>query len=294
MKDITHFKIGGVPEHFNLPWHIAINEGHFAKHQLAVSWQDFPGGTGAMTKALRAGDIDIAVLLTEGIIADIVKGNPSTIVQIYIQTPLVWGIYSGGKQAIDTEADLKHQKFAISRMGSGSHLMAYVAAEARGWNPQADMEFEIVGNMTGARAALKENRAQGFMWEKFMTQPLVDSGEFKKVGEFPTPWPCFVVAVRNDVLHQFGPQIGHLLDVIRQVGHTFKNDPETPALIAKRYHLQAEDAATWLSATEWATSEEVPYAMLEKIQGHLLKLGIIDKTIPADELACVTCIDEEE
>lgn len=294
MNNKTHFKIGGVPEHFNLPWHIAIKEGHFAKQNLAVTWQDFPGGTGAMTKALRSGDIDIAVLLTEGIIADIVKGNPSTIVQIYIQTPLTWGIYTAGNNTIKSEEDLKHQKFAISRNGSGSHLMAYVAAQARGWNPQEDMDFEIVGNMDGARVALKENRAQGFMWEKFMTQPLVDSGEFKKVGEFPTPWPCFVVAVRNEVLTTSGPEIGNLLDVIRQVGHAFKQNPETPKMIAEHYKLQEEDATEWLKGTEWASTEEVPFEMLEKVQSHLLELGIIETTISSDELACVTCIDEEE
>ncbi len=31
-------RVGGVPEHFNLPWHIAIERGLFAKHGVDVEW----------------------------------------------------------------------------------------------------------------------------------------------------------------------------------------------------------------------------------------------------------------
>lgn len=55
MKNI---RIGGVPEHFNLPWHLALEEGLFLKAGVSVEWIDFPEGTGAMNKALRAKEID--------------------------------------------------------------------------------------------------------------------------------------------------------------------------------------------------------------------------------------------
>ena len=46
-------RIGGVPEHFNLPWHLAIEDGMFAHHGIDLEWIMFPEGTGAMNKALR-------------------------------------------------------------------------------------------------------------------------------------------------------------------------------------------------------------------------------------------------
>ena len=49
----THFKVGGVPEHFNFPWIKAIEEGRFEKNNISISWKDYFGGTGGMTKALR-------------------------------------------------------------------------------------------------------------------------------------------------------------------------------------------------------------------------------------------------
>ena len=39
-----------------------------------------------MCQMLRDGEADMAVILTEGIVKDIVAGNPSKIVQIYVQS----------------------------------------------------------------------------------------------------------------------------------------------------------------------------------------------------------------
>ena len=93
MKSI---KIAGVPEHFNLPWHLAIENGDFEKENIDLQWTDVPEGTGKMCQMLRDGSTDIAVILTEGIVKDIVAGNPSKIVQVYVESPLVWANVSLG------------------------------------------------------------------------------------------------------------------------------------------------------------------------------------------------------
>ena len=64
-------RIGGVPEHFNLPIHLAREHGSFEKRGINLEWTTFKGGTGQMTKALRDKEVDACILLTEGIIADI-------------------------------------------------------------------------------------------------------------------------------------------------------------------------------------------------------------------------------
>ena len=77
------------------------------------------------TKALNDGTTDIAVLLTEGIVKDIATGGSSKIVGIYVQSPLCWGIHTGAQQEDITDvASLKGKVWAVSRMTSGSHLMA--------------------------------------------------------------------------------------------------------------------------------------------------------------------------
>ena len=60
--------------------------------------------------------------------------------------------------------------------------MAMVDAQQRGWQPE-NVKFEIVGDLEGARRALADGRADVFMWEKFTTKHLVDSGEWRRVGE---------------------------------------------------------------------------------------------------------------
>ena len=81
---MTNLKVGGVPEHFNYPWYITLKNKEYNKHNINLRWQDYPGGTGQMCKALREGSVDIAIVLTEGIIKDIADGNPSKIVQTFV------------------------------------------------------------------------------------------------------------------------------------------------------------------------------------------------------------------
>src|SRR5690606_27747475 len=119
-----------------------------------LRWHDYPGGTGAMSKALRKGDIDIAVILTEGIIKDIIEGNPSKIVQTFVETPLIWGIHVGANSPHQSLNDIKGTKAAISRYGSGSHLMAYINAQNNNWDTTKDLHFEVVKNLEGAVEAL--------------------------------------------------------------------------------------------------------------------------------------------
>jgi len=92
---MLNIKVGGVPEHFNYPWHLSLKNNEYTKNNINLSWQNFPGGTGAMCKALRDKEIDIAIVLTEGIIKDIINGNPSKITQTFVKSPLVWGIHVG-------------------------------------------------------------------------------------------------------------------------------------------------------------------------------------------------------
>lgn len=50
-----------------------------------------------MTEALRTGELDLAILLTEGFISAAAKGLKAKIVKEYITSPLGWGIFTGAK-----------------------------------------------------------------------------------------------------------------------------------------------------------------------------------------------------
>ena len=114
----TKIRLGGVPEHFNLPIHLAYQGGEFAKRGVDLEWITYKGGTGEMTKALREGKVDACVLLTEGIIKDIIAGNKCKIISLYVNTPLIWGIHTGAKNELKHHDEIFDKRIAISRFGS--------------------------------------------------------------------------------------------------------------------------------------------------------------------------------
>ncbi|MGL2964415.1 substrate-binding domain-containing protein [Flavobacterium sp. RSB2_4_14] len=268
-------KIVGVPEHFNLPWHMCIDNGEFEQVGIDLQWTDIPEGTGKMCQMLRDGETDIAVILTEGIVKDIVGGNPSSIVQVYVESPLIWGIHVAANSKYQTLADLENTKVAISRYGSGSHLMAYVNAQNQNWDTN-NLQFEIVNTIDGAIEALTNGAADYFMWERFMTKPLVDKGIFRRVADCPTPWPCFVIAVRNEFLEHNKQTLSLIIDIINNTTTEFKEIPSIDRTLASKYHQQLQDIQEWLSLTKWS-QKTLDEKVLNKIQNQLFDLKIIDK-----------------
>ena len=274
---MTTIKIAGVPEHFNLPWHLAIENSDFNANEINLQWTDIPEGTGKLCQMLRNGETDIAVILTEGILKDIAAGNASKIVQIYVESSLIWGIHVAAKSNYYELSDLENKKVAISRLGSGSQLMAFVNANNQGWKSDS-LTFEIVNTIDGAVAALTNGTADYFMWERFMTKPLVDSGVFRKIGDCPTPWPCFVIAVRDEILNKHPKIVSKILEIINSKTATFKKIPSIDAVLAAKYYQKIEDIQEWLQLTTWSQSN-LSEAQFETIQNQLFDLEITDKKI---------------
>ncbi len=268
-------KIVGVPEHFNLPWHLCIENNEFEAENIVLQWTNIPEGTGKMCQMLRDSDTDIAVILTEGITKEIVARNDCSIVQVYVKSPLIWGIHVAANSKYHTISDLENTKIAISRLGSGSQLMAFVNAKNQGWKTD-NLEFEIVNTIDGAVESLTSGKSDYFMWESFMTKPLVDAKIFRKLADCPTPWPCFVIAVRNEILEKHLKTIRKILDIINKKTTEFKQIENIDKILSKRYNLKIEDIRKWLSITEWS-QENLDEKTLNKIQNQLFELKIIDK-----------------
>jgi ABC-type nitrate/sulfonate/bicarbonate transport system substrate-binding protein len=275
-------KIAGVPEHFNLPWHMCIEDGEFEAVGIDLEWTDVPEGTGKMCQMLRDRETDIAVILTEGIIKDIAAGNPTKIVQVYVQSPLIWGIHVAVNSDYKMLSDLENKKVAISRMGSGSHLMSIVNAQKQNWNTK-NLQFEIVNTIDGAVESLTSGTADYFMWERFMTQPLVDQGIFRRIADCPTPWPCFVIAVQNEILEENPRVIEQILEIINTTTEEFKMIPSIDRTLAAKYNQKIEAIQEWLQLTRWS-QKQMNTATLNKIMEQLLRLQLIDKMLPSDSV----------
>lgn len=268
-------KIGGVPEHFNLPWRLAMEEGDMASENISLHWEDMAGGTGQMIRGLENKSIDVAVLLTEGITKAILQGLDAKILQVYVTTPLHWGIHTGiHDKSIQRVEELEGKTFAISRQGSGSELMAYVLADQKGWDT-SKLRFNSVGDIYGLLWAVDHNEASAFLWEKFTTKPLVDQGKCKYIDEVVTPWPCFVVAVRTEIAEKYSEQLQTMLNVVNKKAETIKNHEGTPGMLSWRYGQKLEDVKKWLEQTDWNYTGESYDADFKNVIKYLLKLNLI-------------------
>ena len=276
-------RIGGVPEHFNYAWYIGLKKNAFKAQGIDLRWVDCPGGTGQMTEALKQNSIDMAIVLTEGIIKAISDGISTKIVQTFVESPLIWGVHVATGSNYTKASELKNTQAAISRMGSGSHLMAYLQAEKLGWNTTRELHFKIIKNLEGGVKALRESEADYFLWEKYTTKPLVDSGVFRRIGECPTPWPCFVIGATDSFIENETFTLKSILETINSITKEFKNIAGIDKILSKRYGQKREDVQAWLAQTEWS-QKNIQKETLENVQNKLLELKLISQKLDINQL----------
>ncbi len=272
----------GVPEHFNLPWHMAMEENLFENRGIELIWTDIPEGTGRMCQMLAANEADIAIILTEGIVKSISDGAPVKIVQEFISTPLQWGIHVAANSTIKNTKELEGKIAAISRYGSGSHLISYVNAQYNDWD-HSELKFQIINNLDGAVDALTNGKADYFLWEHFTTKPIVDKGIFRRLGDCPTPWPCFVIAVTASFLAKEHSTLNHILEIINNYTKEFKQIPSIDRTLANRYEQQLDDIQEWLSITAWS-QQQIDRNTIDLVSKTLKELGRIEEIVPIDKI----------
>lgn len=229
-----------------------------------------------MIRGLETGSIDIAVLLTEGITKAILQGLDAKILQVYVTTPIHWGIHVPYHSDITSVDQLEGKTFAISREGSGSHLMSYVKASQEGWDV-SKLKFNVVGDIYGGLWALKSNESQAFLWEKYTTHPFTEQKKCRYIDEVVTPWPCFVIAVRKSIYFEYREKLEAVCSIVNARAKELKRDSEAVDLICWRYNLRPGQVGNWLEETDWNyEGSEYPSAF-EKAISYLFKLGLLQK-----------------
>jgi len=173
MASANPVRIGYVPEHYLLPLHLANRNSLFP---FPVELTPCPSGTGQMISLLREDKIDLAIGLTEGWVAGLLtpEGKQQrgySIVGSWVENPLRWSIVTGkGREELSSVKDLLEGgvakgkvKVGVSRMGSGSHVMAFVLAQREGWDTEKEVEFEVLGPFKELRDGVNEGKADFFM-----------------------------------------------------------------------------------------------------------------------------------
>jgi len=223
-------KIGYVREHFATPLlqYYAEQPKDNAGKSTIFELDETGDGTGKLIKNLKAGEIDIAVGLTESLIKGIVDGSKEgseayKIVGLYVTSPLRWAVITGNaggkpkhKDISELDAIAKSPegkiRVGISRPGSGSQNMAYVLAHNRGW-PADKLEWIENGKVDPLMASVNApkgdaNATDIFMWEWITTRAAArpegatghDNLKVHFVDEVLTPWPSWLIVASTKTI----------------------------------------------------------------------------------------------
>ena len=283
---MTTLRIAGVPEHFNLPWQLGLERRAFLRAGIDVQWRTVPQGTGAMCDLLRADEVDLAVLVTEGAVRDIVNGSSNRIVSNYVDTPLTWGVHISAKSELRSPKDLKNVPFAISRFNSGSHLMAMSYAQQNGWQP-TEKDFIIVNDLQGALDRMATGEPMVFLWEQSTTAHWVEQEVLRRVDAVRPAWPCFMVVARNEVLASSTDVVRRLLRVLHDQARGLMEKKNVADTIAQRYSMSVNTAAEWFTSVRWNTTGTVNTQALQAVSDRLHSVGAIDHALTPEELAAM-------
>jgi hypothetical protein len=159
-------------------------------------------------------------------------------------------------------------------------------AHTRGFDV-TNLQYEIVKNLEGGIEALTNRTANYFLWEHFTTKPYVDGGIFRRVHSNTTPWPCFVMAVRDEILEDQGDDIKQIIKVINKQLKLFKEPLENNDLIelfSERYQQKTEDIKEWLAITQWNRKKTISKKLINTIQNKLGQFNVIENEVQANHL----------
>ncbi|BEI81260.1 hypothetical protein CcaverHIS002_0204200 [Cutaneotrichosporon cavernicola] len=269
-------RVGWHREHFLSPLLQLVAEDAGKSLQLV----ECPGGTGDMQVKLKNGEIDVCIALTDALIAGLANGKTDyKLVGRYISSSLRWAITTG-KDSKYTEVDqLKGTTFGISRLGSGSQVMASVLSLQQGWGPDEQPKFQVNGQFKPLRDSVNAGDTSVFLWEWFTTKPYVDSGEVRFIGSVYTPWPCWSIAAapaaNKEAVKTFLSKLQpHVIDFDSEASRA------GPAIdfVEKTFGQQRTDVEEWLKTVKWEHRlAEVSEAVVRKTLGVLQEAGVVPK-----------------
>ena len=109
-----------------------------------------------------------------------------------------------------------------------------------------------------------------------MTQPVVDQGEFRRVGEFIAPWPAFVICAARDTLASKRLEIERLIGEVGREARALAESSDAAADIAAQYELGEASVAQWLSVTKWAYQMTDPAPAVSMARSALAHARALD------------------
>ena len=270
-------RIGGVPEHYNAPFHKVLDN---AAPSNLFEWKSYPGGTGAMLEALETNEIDLAIVLSEGAIKHSLCTNGSVrILGTYVNTPLFWGVHVSPTSGIDSMKDLNERisnlTFGVSRFGSGSHLMAIVHAASLGLSDRLP-KFQIVNNMDGAAKSMNAGEIDVFLWDIPTADKYTRTGVWNVIGQVSGDWPSFVFVVRQSEDKNILNEIVKIIQLVEDAAAAIQTGGiESEQYLCAKHGITENQSKEFLDKISWNCKLELSRKVVRTVVDSLRVSGIV-------------------
>ncbi|GJJ08687.1 hypothetical protein Clacol_002906 [Clathrus columnatus] len=278
-------RVGYVREHFASPLLQFADDDKETTFVLV----EHPGGTGSLIAALEKDEIDLAIALTDPLIAGISRGsNAYKLIGTYVTTPLNWAVITGKDSSFHSISSLMNTTIGISRPGSGSQTMAAVMALQHQWFPQdvtdvaGSLDFKVNNDIHGLIASVNDGSTSAFMWEWFTTKPWIDRGEARFIGSVPTPWPSWLIAAHPspdrappNSVDSFLKTLSHY---VREFDSPERRSQDNINFIKERFQYPEEDIKAWLSTVGYPSDcGSISRDVIMKTLSVLEKAGVVKR-----------------
>ncbi|KAJ1964607.1 hypothetical protein GGI12_001312 [Dipsacomyces acuminosporus] len=237
-------------------------------------------GTGDMVKKLVAGELDIAICVTEGLVAGIRNNADSASLKLfgtYVNSPLPWAASVAVDSKFVTMDDLAFgATFGISRKGSGSEVMARYAASAYEWAGQP--KFEVLGDVHGLVAGVQQGKVDAFLWERTTMQRHYASSEVRYLGTVRPPWPAFSFGATHEFIARNGDTIKALIDTIGRAQAQFmaaESAELRTGFVCDKFGYSKADAEQWADYVQFNESGSVDESKIRAVTNALKRAGVI-------------------
>ena len=282
-------KFGGVPEHYNAPFHKLLRDDCT---ENVVIWKSYPSGTGAMLEAIDKDEIDVAVVLTEGAVKHSVLTERCKILGTFVNSPLFWGVHVRPDSGIDDmsilNSRLSNLIIGISRYGSGSHLMALVHASRLGLFAPS---FQIVDTMAGAAEAMDKNEIDVFLWDITTADYYTRKNVWKTIGKVSGDWPAFVFIVNSNANDQLIKIANACISQLEKSCIALKSGGiSSVEYLCTQHGISVNQAEEFLGMISWNSKNELNRDAIGRVIEALVMANIIDsKQVDLDRLV-VSCV----
>ncbi|KAJ2783200.1 hypothetical protein GGI15_002664 [Coemansia interrupta] len=230
-----------------------------------------------MVKKLAAGELYVAICVTEGLVSGI-RNNKQTDLRLfgtYVDTPLPWAVSVATDAKFCSIDDLAFgATFGISRNGSGSEVMARYAASQYEWTSQP--KFAVLGDINNLVQGVQQGKVDAFMWEKTTMQRHYSAEEVRYLGTVRPPWPAFSFGATEDYIRRNSERLSKLLEQISLTTQKFMQGSGSLEFICQRLGYDIKDAQQWAGYVGFSRDGSVDDARIEAVVRALTRAGVIE------------------